>query len=269
MEQQRPVRVCYGVVHLAPLPGTPFYEPNSMRRTLSRAVESARALQRGGAHGCLLQTADRVYSVRDDCDPARLAAVSVITEAVTAATGPGFQVGVQIMRNATRASLAVAKTCGAAFVRVGAIVGETLSWQGMVRPDPEAVMAYRRSIDAWDVRMIADVASMHFAWPNGDRTPGEVARMAMNSGADAVCLGDPGEAQTLDMIAQVRRTAPAASVYLAGHTNHGNAARLVGAADGVFVGGCVTVGGWDGDISEEKVRSYLDIINALPPREHP
>ncbi|NBE83264.1 BtpA/SgcQ family protein [Micromonospora rubida] len=262
-----PTRTCYGVVHLAPLPGTPFYEPDSLRHTLARAVESARALDRGGAHGCLVQTADRVYGVEDDCDPARLAAVTVITEAVRAATDPAFQVGVQIMRNATRASLATAKVCGGSFVRVGAIVGETLSWQGTVRPDPATVMAYRRAIDAWDVKVIADVASMHFSWPNGDRQPGEVARSAMNAGADAVCLGDPDESRTLELISQVRRAAPAAPIYLAGYTDHDNAARLVGAADGVFVGSCVTVGGWAGDVSEQKVRSYMEILNSLPPRE--
>lgn len=266
MRQPRRTRTCYGVVHLAPLPGTPFHEAGSFRRTLARAVESARALERGGAHGCLLQTADRVYGVEDDCDPARLTAVALITEAVRAATDPGFEIGVQIMRNATRASLAAAKVCGGAFVRVGAIVGETLSWQGRVKPDPAAVMAYRHAIDAWDVRVIADVASMHFSWPGGDKQPGEIARMAMNVGADAVCLGDPDEARTLELIAQVRRAAPAAPVYLAGHTDHGNAARLVGAADGVFVAGCVTDGGWDGDVSEEKVRSYMDILASLPPR---
>lgn len=260
-----PSRICYGVVHLAPLPGTPFHEPGSFRAIQAQAVESALALEAGGAHGCLLQTADRVYSVRDECDPARLAAVSVITEAVRAATGVQFHVGVQIMRNATKASLAAAKVCGGSFVRVGALVGETLSWQGTVRPDPADVMAYRRSIDAFDVRLVADVASMHFSWPHGDKAPGEVARAAMNSGADAVCLGDPDESRTLTMIEEVRRAAPRAPIFLAGYTDHGNAARLVGAADGVFVGGCITDGGFNGRISVEKVRSYMEILAALPP----
>lgn len=266
MGQPERTRTCYGVVHLAPLPGTPFHEAGSFRQTLARAVESARALERGGAHGCLIQTADRVYGVEDDCDPARLTAVALVTEAVRAAVRPTFDVGVQIMRNATRASLAVAKVCGGSFVRVGALVGETLSWQGRVTPDPAAVMTYRRGIDAWDVRVVADVASMHFEWPGGAKQPGEVARAAMNAGADAVCLGDPDEGRTLEMIAQVRRKAPAAPIYLAGHTNHDNAARLVGAADGVFVAGCVSDGGFHGDVSEEKVRSYMDILASLPPR---
>ncbi|GAA3728679.1 BtpA/SgcQ family protein [Plantactinospora mayteni] len=267
MQRLGRTRTCYGVVHLAPLPGTPFYRAGSFRSALARAVESAQALDRGGAHGCLLQTADRVYGVEDECDPARLTAVALITEAVRVATRPAFEVGVQIMRNASRASLAVAEVCGGSFVRVGAIVGETLSWQGRVTPDPATVMAYRRAIDAWDVKVIADVASMHFSWPGGDRQPGEIARTAMNVGADAVCLGDPDETRTLELIAQVRRAAPAAPVYLAGHTDHDNAARLVGAADGVFVAGCVTDGGFDGDVSEEKVRSYMDILESLPERE--
>jgi predicted TIM-barrel enzyme len=252
---------------LAPLPGTPFYEVGSFQRNLARAVESARVLDRGGAHGCLIQTADRVHGVEDDCDPARLAAVALITDAVRAATRPTFEVGVQIMRNATRASLAAAKVCGGSFVRVGALVGETLSWQGRVTPDPAAVMAYRRTIDAWDVRVIADVFSMHYKWPGGERQADEIARAAVNAGADEICLGDPDEARTLGLIAQVRRAAPTASIYLAGHTDHENAARLLDAADGVFVAGCFTAdGSFSSDVSEERVRSYMDIVDSLTPR---
>lgn len=258
----------YGVLHLAPLPGTPFYEANSFRSNLERATESARALDRGGAHGCLIQTADRVHGVEDECDPARLAAVSLIAEAVRVATSPQFQIGVQIMRNATRASLAVAKLAGGSFVRMGALVGETLSWQGRVAPDPASTMAYRRTLDAWDVRVIADVASMHYRWPGGEKGPAEIARAAMNAGADAVCLGHADEAQTLDLVAQVREGAPSAPVYLSGHTNHENAARLVEAADGVFVAGCFGAdASFHSGASEEKVRSYMDIVKSLAPRK--
>ena len=58
-----------GLVHLMPLPGTPFYEGN-LTAVIDKAVRDATALSRGGAHGCLIQTVDRVYSNEDDTMPA-------------------------------------------------------------------------------------------------------------------------------------------------------------------------------------------------------
>lgn len=48
------------MVHLAPLPGTPFHEEGSFGRIVDAAVESACALAVGGADGCLVQTVPRL-----------------------------------------------------------------------------------------------------------------------------------------------------------------------------------------------------------------
>ena len=73
-----------GMIHLQPLPGTLFYKDSSFNQTLDTAVQSARALYDGGADGCLVQTVDRIYSVKDESDPARtiamgLPAISIVT----------------------------------------------------------------------------------------------------------------------------------------------------------------------------------------------
>ncbi|GAB1326636.1 BtpA/SgcQ family protein [Streptomyces sennicomposti] len=249
-----------GMVHLAPLPGTPFHRPDTFPEILDTAVASARALYEGGADGCLVQTVDRVYGVADESDPARTAAMGLIVRAVTEATGPDFRVGVQMMRNATRASLAVARVAGGDFVRAGALVGQTLTAHGMVRPDPLAVMAYRRSIDAEGVGIVADIDSMHFKWFGEDKTCAEVARAARTVGADAVALSHPDERTALRMIESVREAVPQLPVILAGHTDHGNAARLLAAADGAFVGTCLESGGWGGRIDADRVRRYVDAV---------
>ncbi|MEU0478347.1 BtpA/SgcQ family protein [Streptosporangium sp. NPDC006013] len=222
-------KLILGMIHLQPLPGTPFHRDGSFEQILATAVGSARALHAGGADGSLIQTVDRVYPMGEECDPARIAAISLITAAITQATGPSFQVGVQLMRNAVQASLAVAKVSGGSFVRAGAIVGATLTTHGMVEADPLAVMAYRKKIDAWNVKIIAEVESMHYTWFGGGKT---VAQAARQVGADAVSLCHPDEDTALEMIAAVRVAAPGLPVILAGHTHHGNAARLLAAAPG-------------------------------------
>ncbi|MEH1016303.1 BtpA/SgcQ family protein [Micromonospora sp. CPCC 206060] len=257
-------RVVLGVVHLAPLPGTPFHRPGSFPQLLDDAVEYAAALAAGGADGCLVQSADRVYSPGEQTDPARVAAMGLIVRAVVAAVPSHFLVGAQLMRNAVRASLAVAKVAGGSFVRATAMVGATMSTHGLVQPDPLAVAEYRQKIDAWDVGVVADIDSMHFQWLGGAPL-GDVARAAQLVAVDAVCLGHRDEAVTLDKIEQVRRAAPDLPVLLAGHTNHGNAARLLARADGAFVSTCLNCDGWAGKADVERVRAYMDVVRSSCP----
>jgi membrane complex biogenesis BtpA family protein len=256
-------KVVLGMIHLAPLPGTPFHEKGSFERTLDVAVQSARALHEGGADGCLVQTVERVYSVKDESDPARTAAMALIVDAIARATGHELQIGVQLMRNALRASLAIAKVARGTFIRAGALVGMTLTEHGLVEGSPLSVMEYRDKIDAWDIKIIADVDSTQFSWFGGGKPTAAVAKHAKQVGADAVALGDPDEAKTLAMIASVRAAVPGLPILLSGHTSHANAARLMAAADGAFVGSCLERGGWGGRIDVDRVKSYVEIVRGL------
>jgi uncharacterized protein len=249
-----------GMIHVPPLPGTPCHDGAAVDDLVARAVSSAKALEAGDATGCLVQTADRVYGDHDD--PARVAAMTLVVDAVRRATGPRFLVGVQLMWNAVSASLAVAKVCGASFVRVNALVGATVTASGIVEGRPFEVMQYRRAIDASDVRIVADVQTMHFRWLGGDRTAGEVARAARGAGADAVSVCDPDDDRTLELVADVRATCPDLPVILGGHTHHGNAGRLLAAADGAFVGSCLEQGKWGGTIDPALVRDYMHAVRS-------
>ncbi len=77
----------------------------------------------------------------------------LIVQAIAQATYEEFQIGVQLMRNALKASLAVAKVAGGTYIRAGAVVGMTTSprmvWS---KPFPLDVMEYRSKINAWDVK---------------------------------------------------------------------------------------------------------------------
>ena len=255
-------KVVLGMIHLGVMPGTPFYEEGSYEATFEKALSDAQALFQGGADGCLVQTVDRVYVKGDESDPARVAGVANIVRAIDQATGPEFQIGVQIMRNALKASLAVAKVCNGSYLRCGALVGATLTAHGLVEANPYDVMQYRATIGARHVKMIAEIDSMHFQWWGG-KPVAEVARSAKSVGADAVSLGSPDEEVTLQMIRDVKRTLPDLPVILAGYTNHANAARLLAEADGAFVGTCLERDGWGGSIDVERVREYMAIVDSL------
>jgi uncharacterized protein len=251
-----------GMVHMGAMPGTPFYEEGSYEATFEKAVGDALALYEGGADGCLVQTVDRVYTTKDESDPARIAGVANIVYAISQRTGPEFQIGVQLMRNALKASLGIAKVCGGSYLRCGALVGATLTSHGIVEANPYDVMSYRAQIGAKHVKMIAEIDSMHFKWFGG-KPVGEVAAQARYVGADAVSLGDPDEETTLRMIREVRKAVPGLPIILAGYTNHANAARMMAEVDGAFVGTSLEKGKWGGPIDVDRVREYVKIVASL------
>ena len=255
-------KVVLGMVHLGALPGTPFFAEGSYAAVRDKALSDAQALEAGGADGCVVQNAgDRVFAI-DHADPVIIAAMADIVRAIADATGPAFQIGVQILRNDLKAALAVAQVCGGSFLRCGALIGTTVTASGIMQGDPYDFQAYRTRIGARQVKLIAEIHSMHFEWLGG-RPVGEIARNARFAGADAVGLCDPDEELTLRLIDEVKSAAPDLPVIVGGYTDHDNVSRLLADADGAIVGSCFERGGRGGAVQVDAVRDYVEIVSRL------
>jgi uncharacterized protein len=255
-------KVVLGMVHLGALPGTPFAEEGGYEAVKAKALSDALALEAGGADGCVVQNAgDRVFAI-DDADPVIVAAMTDVVRAIADATGPEFQIGVQILRNDLKGALAIAHVCGGSFLRCGALIGSTVTASGIMEGNPYDFQAYRRRIGARNVKLIAEIHSMHFTWLGG-RPIGDVARNARFAGANAVGVCDPDEAVALDLIDQVRAAAPDLPIIVGGYTDHGNVARILADADGAIVGSAFEQGGRGGAVQVDAVREYVDIVSRL------
>jgi predicted TIM-barrel enzyme len=186
----------------------------------------------------------------------------MIAKAVADATGPQFQIGIQIMLNALKASLAVAKVCGGSFLRCTALVGATMTAAGMVEANPHDFLTYRVQIGAQQIKLIAEVNSRHFRWL-GETSTADIARMAARVGADAVEVAHPDEETNARLIRDIKQAMPQLPVILGGHTTHENVARRLAEADGVFVGACLKTDRWDGRVDIDRVRAYVNIVASL------
>lgn len=256
-------KLVIALVHLKPMPGTPFYQEGDMQRSIDKALRDVEALVEGGADGCLLQTVERVYPLGNEADYARVAGMAAVASAVRAIAPPPFKIGVQIMWNAIRPSLAVAKTCGGDFVRCAAFVGASESPYGVIQGDPLTVLTYRRQIDATNVGIVAEVNGMHYQAHGPARSTADIARMAQNSGAEAVEIAHADEARNEEFVCEIKQAHPNLPVMLGGHTKHENAARRLKNADGAFVGTCLESGAWGSNIDVNKVKSYVEIVRSL------
>lgn len=255
-------KVVLGMVHLGALPGTPFFVEGSHEAVRERAVADARALEEGGADGCVVQNAgDRVFAV-GDADKVVVVGMTDVVRAIREATGPAFQIGVQILRNDLKGALAIAHVCGGSFLRCGALVGSTITASGLMEGNPYEFQAYRSRIGAQDIKLVAEIYSMHFEWLGG-KPVGDVARAARHAGADAVSLCDPDDDRTERFIQEVRAAVPGMPIIIGGYTNHTNAARLLKDADGAIVGSAFEGGSRFGTVQAEAVREYVDIVSRL------
>ena len=114
-------------------------------------------------------------------------------------------------------------------MRATALIGATLSASGWVTPNAAAIMRYRDAIDAWGVRLYADIASVHNTWANDDLP--QLAGRAVTAGADGVVVGLPDLEVTVDMLTRLRTAKPDITVILAGHATFANPSALLPLVD--------------------------------------
>ena len=257
-------KLIIGLVHLKPLPGTPYFQPGDFERSLEKAIADTESLIEGGADGCLIQSVDKVYSSSDDTDYARVAAIALITNEVRKVVGSrDFKVGVQLMWNCITPSLAVAKVCTADFTRATALIGTTPSPFGTIEADPLRVQRYRNAIQARDVAIIAEIHGYHFKGEYSSEAIRGYAQSACNAGADALEVMHRDEELNNRMVHDLKTMHDPPPVVLGGGTNLENVQRRMQAADAALVGSCFEGGAWGSRIDQEIVKQYVDLVRAI------
>jgi membrane complex biogenesis BtpA family protein len=174
------------MVHFPGLPGRPRHNRPAGRAHLVDVVgHDLAALQDAGVDGLLFcNEADLPYQLAVGPEiPAAMAAV--IGELRSAVRVP---FGVNILWDA-RASLALARATGAAFIRE-VLTGVYESDLGMISPAIGDLAAYRDAIGAGDVALFDNIAP-EFASAIGSRGIAERARGAAFLGADAILISGP------------------------------------------------------------------------------
>lgn len=252
-----------GLIHLIPMPGTPFYQEGNIEKCIEKAVKDAQSLVAGGAQGGLIQSSDRIYPSTDDTDYVRVSTLSVIANEVKKVVPSDFIIGVQLMWNCITPSLAVAKAVGADFTRCTALVGSTESMFGKIDANPLKVMEYRKKIGAEKIDMLAEISGYHFKGEYDKSNLLNLARSAMNVGANAIEIVSLDEELNNRMVQDVKGLNPNIPVILGGGTNVENAQRRLKYADGALVGACFEDGNWGGPINPATVEKYMKEVSKI------
>lgn len=221
-----------GMIHLPPLPG--FAGSQGINHAIRHAVADLRVLEDGGVDGVLIENEyDRPHQVV--AAPETIAAMTRITRAVVQESESAV-VGCEILLNDPQTSLAVAKMAGASFIRTDYFVDRmTRPDYGEFEIDPDALLAYRKQIDAGDILILADI-QVKYATMIEPRPLSESAVLAYLKGADAlVVTGDAsGDAPSISHLREAAGTE--LPVLIGSGLEANNAGKLLAECDGAIVG---------------------------------
>jgi membrane complex biogenesis BtpA family protein len=247
-------------VALVPLPGSPRYG-GRFDEVLETALEDARVLESSGVDGLSLENLGDAPYFKTDVPPETVASmVRVLTEIRRRTALP---IGVNVLRNAGRASLAVAQAAGGNFIRVNVLTEAYVTDQGIVEGVAAELMRARKLMSAEGIAVFADVHVKH-ASPLLQRPIREAALDLVERGlADVLIVSGSrtGEPPSVDDLASVRDIA---GVVIGSGVTAENAGELLPAADGAIVATAFRV---DGDVRNrvdpQRVERIMSIAGRL------
>lgn len=224
-------RPVIGMIALPPLPGYPTHR--GVDALVEAALADLAALEAGGVDGALVENDfDQPHTMVGGAE-IHAAMTRVTREVVAKARVP---IGVEVLLNDWRASLAIASATGAGFIRMDFFVDRVMTKCGPFEPDPAAVLAYRQRIGAEQVQLFVDLQVKYSEPIGGPKPMAQSAREAEAAGADAVIVSgtETGVGPTADDLRDAR--SGALPILIGSGLTAANAATLLPLADGAIVG---------------------------------
>ncbi len=251
-----------GPVQLLALPGSPGFG-GSVDAVVDAALEDARALVSGGVDGLILENMGDAPFFTSSVPEETVAAIGRVAGEMRRAA-PDVPLGVNVLRNAARASLAIAHAFGGSFIRVNVLTETYVTDQGSIEGVAAELLRARRLIGAEHVAIFADVHVKHAAPLLPRPIRDSALDMLERGGADVLVVSgsrtgaaaDPGDVEAVSGLG--------ADVVLGSGVTAGNAVEMLRAADGAIVATAFRPGG---DLSKRvdrgSVDAFMDVVRGL------
>jgi membrane complex biogenesis BtpA family protein len=252
-----------GMVHLLPLPGSPGYDLHGMEAIIDHALRDAEALISGGVDGLIVENMwDLPYYVGMDVPPEEMTAQAVAARAIVEAVE--VPMGINVIHNGGRVTLAVAVAAGADFIRVCLLTGARVWDTGELDHGCAAeLLRWRKNLGAEHIKIFADVDKKHsVAFPGIDlATHIEWTEFYL---ADALIVSGKmtGAAPELEKVRRARELATR-PILMGSGTTADNIAQFLQYADGAIVGTALKVDGIaENPVDVERVKRYMEAVKA-------
>jgi len=253
-----------GMVHLLPLPGAPGYDFYGLEAVIEHALRDAEALTSGGVDGLIVENMwDLPYYVGTDVPPEEMTAQAVAARAIVEAVE--VPVGINVIHNGGRVTLAIAVAAGADFIRVCLLTGARVWDTGELdRGCAAELFRWRKNLGAEHIKIFADVDKKHSVpFPGIDlATHIEWTEFYL---ADALIVSGKmtGAAPELEKVKRAKELATR-PVLMGSGTTADNIAQFLRYADGAIVGTDLKVDGVaENPVDMERVKRYMDAVRAV------
>jgi membrane complex biogenesis BtpA family protein len=222
-----------GVLALPPLLGYPAFA--GMTALLDRALGDLHTLEAGGVDGVLIENDyDHPHTLTGG--PEIVASFTRVADEVM--RHAHLPIGLEVLLNDWRATLAIAQAVGAGFVRLDFFVDRVRIGAGLIEPEPEAIIAYRKKIGAEAVVLCTDIQVKYSTLLEEGKPLSASARQAIGHGAGAIVVTGrvTGEPPTQADLQAAHDAAEGCPVLIGSGLAPQNAGRLMRVADGAIVG---------------------------------
>lgn len=235
--------VIVGMVHLAPLPGSPGFG-GTMEAVHRAARRDAGTLVEEGFDAILIENYGDLPFYPDDVPAGTIAAMSVVLEHLRRDL-PGIPLGVNVLRNDAAAALAIAAAVGAAFIRVNVHCGASITDQGILQGRAHETLRLRANL-APGTAILADASVKHGRGFTSGPLAEEVLDLVERGLADGVLVtgSRTGVSPALEKVQEAAKAAGRVPVWVASGVTAGNATEYLEAgARGLIVGTSIKRGG--------------------------
>jgi uncharacterized protein len=245
-----------GMIHL---PETLTYKGwLGLKGFVDKAKKDLKALEAGGMDAALIENdADCPCQVKGSADV--VAPMTVV--AYELAKIAEIPLGVEVLLNDPKASLAIAKTCGLKFIRTDYFVDRmTRKGYGEFKIDTKDIMNYKKKIHAQEVKVYADIQVKHAMMVNNNKTISLSVKQAIKAGADGIIVSGTvlGEKPLIEEVKEAKKVAEGkAPVIVGSGFSKSNAKGLLKYADWAIVGTSIKT---NGVVDVQKVKELVNLV---------
>lgn len=229
-----------GMIHLPPLPGAPLYDGTGLSSIVDYAVAEAAKLQAGKVSAIEIENYLDASYFPGTVGPELVAAMSIIANEVRKTVS--LPVGICILADPI-ASIAVAHSVGAQFIRATFFTEASVDVSGLVLGRPHEILRYRKFLDP-SVKIFADVHIKHSA-PLAPRPIEQSAYDAAYFLADAIIISGKhtGFPTSVADVRAVKQAVSDVPILIGSGLRPDSIDELLSIADGAIVGSTFKIDG--------------------------
>lgn len=248
-----------GMIHLLPLPGSPLY--NDFNDVIQGALKDLKSLEEGGVDAVLIENFNDNPFYKDNVPKETVASMTrVCTEVMKNTSLP---IGINVLRNDSIASLAIAYSCNCRFIRANILTDAYVTDQGIIEGNAYNLLRYRRVIHAESISVWADVHSKH-ASPLSTRRIELAIQDAVERGlADAIIITGERTGSS-PQPSDIRIARKYSRVIVGSGVHPENAGALLKYADAAIVGTYFKRDGYiKNEVDPQRVRRLINAVREI------